>query len=189
MLILASGSTNRQQALTIARIPFRAVPANIDEKAIKAETIEARIQLIAKAKVDKVAASEKGLILGADGVNVCEGRLLEKPVTLEEAKEMLRFQSGKPAEFLTAYYLLNTQTNKVVQGVTRSSYRFRHLSPKEIDAYVTAEPVLNWAAAFSPLNSMAITFVEWMEGNPTQFCFSMPFDKIFPEIKASELTI
>ena len=183
-LILASGSKNRQQALTIARIPFVAVTADIDEKAIVHKDVRRRVVMIAEAKVDKVAEANQGLILGADGINLCNGKPLEKPESLDEACEMLKLQSGKKCSFVTGYVVKNTISGKVYKGVTESWYRFRELNDREIEDYVNNEPVMTWAAAFSPLNSSAIRFVEWMEGSPSQFAFSMPLDSLMPIFEA-----
>ena len=182
-LILASGSQNRQQALNLAKIPYKAVPADIDEKAIQHDDLKTRIVNIAKAKVEAVAQHHQGLILGADGVNVCNEELLEKPVDKKDAIRMLKLQSGQQASFLTGYYLLNTNTKKTYQGFTESKYQFRDLTNQEIERYVDSEPVFSWAAAFSPINSMGVTFIEWMHGSPSQFCFSMPFEEIVPILK------
>lgn len=182
-LILASGSQNRQQALTLAKIPFKAAPADIDERSIQDIDIRVRIVKIARAKVEAVAAHHQGLILGADGVNLVGGKVFEKPVDRDDAIRMIEAQSGTDCSFLTGYYILNTQTGTSYQGVTESKYRFRVLTEQEIIEYVDSEPVNNWAAAFSPINSSALKFIEWMEGSPGQFGFSMPFEDIIPILK------
>src|SRR3989344_4270589 len=93
-LIVASGSKNRQQALTLAKIPFVVVESQIDEKAIRDPNILKQVVKIAKAKVDSIKKKYSGLILGAGRVNICQGRILEKPSAREEAIYMLQLQSG-----------------------------------------------------------------------------------------------
>jgi septum formation protein len=182
-LILASSSKNRQQGLSLARIPFRIVPSDIDETSINHPDITEKLVMIAKAKVAKVAASNQGLILGFDGMNVCKGQQLGKPKDKTEAVAMIRLQSGNICSFFTGFYILNTQTKKEYQGITETRYKFRELSEVEINRHIETEPVMQWAAAFSPLNSSAITFVDWFQGSPSQFAFSMPFDRIIPILK------
>lgn len=183
MLILASGSQNRIQALTVAKIPFKSVPADIDEKSIRDENMREMVVKIARAKVETVAKSHSGVILGCDGVNVVDGQVLEKPVDRDDAIRMLKLQSGKESIFLTGYYLYNSDSGKTYQGTSECAYRFRDLSDAEIEKYVNSEPVYNWAAAFSPVNSSAITFLESVNGSLAQFCFSMPFEKLVPIFK------
>jgi len=182
-LILASGSKNRQHALTLAKIPFTAIPADIDEKSITDLNIYSRVVKISKAKVDKVAANHHGLIFGADGVNLCQGQVLEKPQYNHEAFEMIKLQSGRRNSFLTGYYLLNTRSQKTYQGTSECFYTFRDLDDQEINRYINSEPIFTWAAAFSPANSSAITFIDSIEGPFAEFCFSLPFEKLMPIFK------
>jgi len=186
-LILASGSNNRITALKLARIPFVSVPADIDEKAVQDLDINKRQILVAKSKVDKVADSHQGLILGADGVNICKGQVLEKPQDLSEARNMIKLQSGKRCSFLTGYYLINTYTSKIYSGTSECFYTFRDITDDEIDSYIHSEPVLTWAAAFSPANSSAITFINTIEGPFAEFCFSMPFEKLIPIFRQEKI--
>lgn len=179
-LILASGSKNRQTALTLAKIPFVSVPANINEKAIQDPDIRKRVVMVARAKVLKAAESHTGLILGANGVNICKGRVLEKPANKKEAIEMLEFQSGNDSSFLTGYFILNKNTKVQYEGTSETFYTFRELAHEEIANYVETEPVFQWAAAFSPGNSSAITFTEKIIGSYSNFTHSLPFEKIMP---------
>jgi septum formation protein len=186
-LILASGSKNRQEILTLARIPFIAIPSDIDESKIKDPDIYKRVVKIAKAKVLKVSEKHKGLILGGDGVNLVDKKVLEKPKSKKQAIQMLKLQSGKICSFLTGFYILNTVTKKSYQGTSETFYKFRSLSENEIKEYVEKEAVLTWAAAFSPANSMAIRFVEWIKGSYTNFNYSVPFEKVIPILQKESI--
>ncbi len=179
-LILASGSKNRKEALTLARIPFTAIPSDIDEAAIYDGDVKKRVMKIAKAKVEKISKSHQGLIFAGDGVNRCEGKVLEKPKSKNEAIEMLKLQSGKTCSFLTGYFILNTKTKKRYQGTVETMYTFRKLTVPEIKEYVEKENVYQWAAAFSPANSMAIRFVKNMNGSYSNFNYSVPLERIIP---------
>lgn len=179
-LILASGSQNRRQALNLAKIPFISVPSNINEAEIKDPDIRSRVIKVARTKVLKVAEKKKGVIYGADGVNLCQGKVLEKPKSLAQAYQMLKTQSGKLCSFLTGYYILNTKTGKTYRGTAETFYKFRQLTDSEIKEYIHSSPVLTWAAAFSPANSMALRFVKYVKGSYSNFNYSLPFDKVIP---------
>jgi 7-methyl-GTP pyrophosphatase len=187
MLILASGSKLRQLALKTAKIPFKAVASDIDETLIESIDIKDRVIKTAKAKVLEVAKKHQGLILGADGMNVVNGKIFGKPKDKKEATRMIQAQSGSTSTFYTGYYIINTKTGQSYQGLTESKYRFRILSDDEIKKYVDSESVTSWAAAFSPISSSGIKFTEWMEGSISQFCYSMPFDKIIPILKREKI--
>lgn len=202
-LILASGSKNRITALKLAHIKFDAIAADIDEKAIKHKDIKQRQVLVAKGKVEKIIADgikdvshdifsndepeTEFFVLGADGVNIVNGKVLEKPENESQAYEMIEAQSGKKSSFLTGYYAKNLVTGKTYEGTSETFYTFRKLTESEIMNYTKREPVLTWAAAFSPANSRAITFVDHIEGSYSNFSYSMPFEKLMPIFHAEGL--
>lgn len=179
-LILASGSFNRIQALKIGKIPFKSIPADIDEKSIKHSDIHQEVVLTAKAKVEKIAQNHQGIILGADGVNLVGRQVFGKPQNRRQAKQMLQAQSGNTSSFLTGFYLLNTRTDRSYQGTSETLYRLRRLTTAEINQYLDTEPYHSWAAAFSPLNSFAIRFVTFVKGSPSNFAFSLPLELLIP---------
>lgn len=107
-LVLASSSASRAAILRAAGLAFSAVPARIDETALieslLAEGARPRdiAEALAEAKTLKVAASAPAdaIVLGADQLLVCEGRILEKPAGRAEAETHLAFLSGKRHELV-----------------------------------------------------------------------------------------
>jgi septum formation protein len=107
MLILASQSASRRAMLEAARVPFMAVPARIDERALEAGLVgaapEAVARALARAKAEAVSAIHPGRwVLGSDSLVVCDGRRFDKPDSREAAAEHLRFFSGKTMELHSA---------------------------------------------------------------------------------------
>ena len=99
-LILASASAGRQHVLREAAIPFEAIPADVDERAIEASMgsrdPDAIAQALARAKAAAVSARAPGrFVLGADQVASCEGRLFGKPASMAAAADLLRFLSAR----------------------------------------------------------------------------------------------
>ncbi len=84
-------------------------------------------------------------VLGADTVVVCNGSLLGKPESEEQAEEMLRLLSGRTHEVITAVALAFGGTAGpavFAEDQVRTRVVFRELSDEEIDAYVaTGEPM------------------------------------------------
>ena len=100
-LILASGSEIRQQLLTNARVPFEAIPARVDEAAIRAALQEegAPPRDIADALAEAKARKQSNrhldrLVLGCDQVLEIDGTILSKPQTPNDARAHLRRLSG-----------------------------------------------------------------------------------------------
>lgn len=107
-LILASSSASRAAILRAAGLAFTAVPARIDETALieslKAEGAGPRdiADALAEAKTLKIAARAPAdaLVIGADQLLVCEGRIFEKPADRAEAESHLAFLQGKTHELV-----------------------------------------------------------------------------------------
>jgi septum formation protein len=111
MLILASQSASRRAMLEAAGVPFMALPARVDERAAEAGLAGAApgevAGRLAEAKAQAVAANHPGrLVLGSDSLVICAGRRFDKPATIEDAADHLRFFSGKTMELHSAAALV-----------------------------------------------------------------------------------
>ena len=89
-LVLASQSASRREMLTAAGVPFTALPAEVDERAIEAEmgsAPPAEVALaLARAKALAVSrAVPDAWVLGSDSLVTVEGRRFDKPASREEA--------------------------------------------------------------------------------------------------------
>lgn len=107
MIILASQSGSRRAMLEAAGVPFMALPAKVDERAIEAGLVGASADEVAVtlARAKARAVSElhpERLVLGSDSLVVCDGRRFDKPADRKSAAEHLRFFSGKTMELHSA---------------------------------------------------------------------------------------
>lgn len=107
-LILASSSASRAAILTAAGLTFEQIPARIDETALIESLIAGDVpprdiaDALAEAKTLKVAvkAPAGAIVIGADQLLVCEGRIFEKPKDRAEAVAHLTFLSSKRHELI-----------------------------------------------------------------------------------------
>lgn len=100
MIVLASQSASRKAMLEAAGVPFEAVPAELDERALEANLAGAApaavATALAEAKALAVADLRPGaLVLGSDSLVEVAGRRFDKPRSRDEAAGHLRFFSGK----------------------------------------------------------------------------------------------
>lgn len=106
-LILASGSRVRATLLRQAGLEFEILPADVDESATKRAMTGAEPMRIAEAlaslKALEVSWRRPGpLVIGADQILVCDGVLLDKPTTMDEACSHLRRLRGRTHHLCTA---------------------------------------------------------------------------------------
>lgn len=142
-MILASKSASRQAMLQAAGVPFTAVPANVDERAIEAGLgavpPHAIALALARAKARAVSAQVPGeLVLGSDSLVECSGRRFDKPETREAAAEHLRFFSGRVLNLHSAAVLVRDGAIVREDGAL-ASLHVAALSDRFIDDYLDHE--------------------------------------------------
>ena len=108
-MILASGSAIRAELLRRAGLDFSVVPGRIDEDAVRQSHLAAGgtardlADLLAELKAQKVSDKHPGtLVIGADQVLECEGRIFAKAESRAEAAEHLRALSAHPHRLMSA---------------------------------------------------------------------------------------
>jgi septum formation protein len=139
-LVLASQSRARQALLLNAGIPFDAVPADIDERAVQHASgltspgeIAARL---AEEKAAQVSSRLPGrLVLGADQTLALGERSFHKPADRAQAVAQLRALSGRRHELHSAIALVrNGQT--VFADVSVARMTMRQLDDAQIEGYL-----------------------------------------------------
>jgi septum formation protein len=107
-LLLASGSPRRRALLESAGIPLVVRPADVDEAERAHETPEAYAERVVTAKMQAARAQATGpfaAILVADTIVVCDGRVLGKPSSRDEAIDIVTRLSGRAHEVKTRFAL------------------------------------------------------------------------------------
>jgi septum formation protein len=164
-LILASASPRRARLLRQVGIPFRAVPAAVDESAGRPDPDPAELVVrLALAKARWVAARlGEGLVLGADTVVAHRGEILVKPRGPAEAREMLLRLSGGAHSVFTGLALVDAATGRCETGCAETRVWMRALETELIDAYVATDEPVDKAGAYG-IQGKAAFFVEKIEG-------------------------
>lgn len=141
-LILASQSSARQLLLANSGIPFEAMAAAIDERAIARSSGRSApgeiAALLAEAKAVFISKQYPGrLVLGADQTLALGERCFNKPANRAEAARQLRELAGRRHELHSAIAVVrNGETLFADVAVARMT--MRPLSETEIDAYLDA---------------------------------------------------
>ena len=178
-IILASSSPRRRDLLSMAGIPFKVWPAEVDEGSVEfdgtpAERAEKLAQLKACAVAGKV---KKGLVLGADTIVVCDGRIFGKPADDDDARKMLETLNGREHLVITGIALVNAGNREIRTGHETTRVRFSRLKNREIEAYINTGEHMDKAGAYAVQGKGAF-FVEGIDG-----CYSnvvgLPLKKLY----------
>ncbi len=101
-VILASASKSRAQLLLDAGVPHQVVPANVDEDEVKRSLAREGApplvvaQTLAELKAQQISRRHRdALVIGADQVLDCGGRLFDKPADLDHARAHLIALRGR----------------------------------------------------------------------------------------------
>ena len=90
MIILASQSPRRQELLKLITSDFEIKVSNVDETLPDKITPKEAVMYLSKIKAEPFADGDV-IVIGADTVVALDGKILGKPKSEENAKEMLRY--------------------------------------------------------------------------------------------------
>lgn len=160
-IILASQSPRRKELLELMHIPFTIRVADIDETMDAAHPYE-EVARVSREKAQAAVRSDDELVIAADTIVVCDGQILGKPKTEEQAAQMLCLLSGRKHQVMTGLTVL--QGEKYVCCTEVANVYFRPLSKREIDAYIRSKEPMDKAGAYG-IQGGAAVFVERIEGD------------------------
>jgi septum formation protein len=129
---------------------------------------------LAKEKALAVARQRPGaVVIGSDQVAVCDGRILGKPGTPENALDQLLWQAGKSTDFHTAICLGRLDRQGQLQTsirtvTTRVVWRSKdELTTDRLSQYIACENPVDCAGA-AKSEGLGITLIHAFEGpDPT----------------------
>jgi septum formation protein len=142
-LILASASPRRAEILREAGFAFTIISAATDETPFPNESPQDLVQRLAEAKAELVAARAVGpaIIIAADTEVVLDGRVLGKPRTTDDARNMLGKLSGRTHSVITGVTLVRLPDAERRSFVESTSVQFAKIPDDEILRYLaTGEP-------------------------------------------------
>ena len=161
-LILASASPRRKELLSLFGIPFIIRAADIDETMDPGKPPFEEVARVSALKALVIPHEEDDIVIAADTIVVCQGTVLGKPRTKEEAHAMLRLLSGRDHQVMTGCSVLRGGETRTFTEVT--DLHFRPLTEKEIARYVESGEPMDKAGAYG-IQGGAALFCERMAGD------------------------
>ena len=141
-LILASGSEARHDLLRNAGLTIAAMPARVDEVAVRdamlAEKAKPRdiADALAELKAQKISTKHPAsMVIGCDQVLNLNGALLSKPQTPDMAREQLKRMRNQRHDLLSAVVICEAG-RPVWRHIGVARMQMREFSDKYLDQYV-----------------------------------------------------
>jgi septum formation protein len=164
-IVLASASPRRREILELSGLRFRVDTSRYEETldhTVNPHNLAKRLSL---EKARAVAGKYKdALIIAADTFIVFKGKLLGKPHTPEEARNMLTMLNGKSHSVITGYTILDTGAGQKITRSIETKVWFKNASAQELDAYVATREPIGKAGAYA-IQGCGAMIVKKIEGD------------------------
>lgn len=173
-IVLCSTSPYRKLLLNKLNIDFECAKPNIDESAFDNESPLALVERLAIEKAQAVSTQySEALIIGSDQVALCDGEILGKPHTVENAIKQLQKFSGSSVTFYTGLAVHDSQSNVTKSIVEPFIVHFRTLTLHEITRYIEIEQPLKCAGSFKS-EGLGICLFKKLEGDDPNSLIGLP---------------
>ncbi|MFQ9465358.1 MAG: Maf family protein [Gallintestinimicrobium sp.] len=208
-LVLASASPRRRELLSQIGLEFTVMPSTKEENA-KATEAGALVQELSRQKAvdiweqlsggqgqnpdaDQEQISEETqepnlngkrqpelLVIGADTVVCCEGKILGKPHSREAAAEMLTALQGRSHEVYTGVTLYSQ--SETVTFFECTQVEFYPMTEVEISEYIDSKEPMDKAGAYG-IQGLGARFVKGIRGDYNNVV-GLPVGRLYQELKS-----
>jgi len=179
-LVLASNSRTRKQVLDNVGILYEVKPSNIEEISDKLDPKEYVMDLSSQ-KAEAIAKSENNcIILSADSIIYIDDKKLEKPTTIEKAKEMLKNLSGRVNYAVTGVTIIDLYNNKKVIFNEVTEVYFDEMIEEEINWYIENEKYIFERCGYS-MSGLASIYIPKINGDYYNI-LGMPINRVYKEL-------
>lgn len=162
-IYLASKSPRRRELFSLITDRFVCVSADVDESRVTAPDGQALSLALGELKCRAAAAEyPDGVVIGCDTVVWIDGKVLGKPHSVDEAREMLRLLSGRLHEVYTGVCVScgGAETSFSV----RTGVRFSPIPAEEIERYIQTDDPYDKAGGYG-IQGWAARWIEGIDGD------------------------
>ena len=208
-LVLASASPRRRELLSQIGLEFTVMPSTKEENA-KTTEAGALVQELSRQKAVDIWEQLSGgqgqnpdadqeqiaeetqepnlngkrqpelLVIGADTVVCCEGKILGKPHSREAAAEMLTALQGRSHEVYTGVTLYSQ--SETVTFFECTQVEFYPMTEVEISEYIDSKEPLDKAGAYG-IQGLGARFVKGIRGDYNNVV-GLPVGRLYQELKS-----
>lgn len=184
-IILASASPRRRELLTQIGLDFEVVVSETEEKIISTEPAKVVEELSAQkagAVWEKLAAMADTVVLGADTVVACDGKILGKPVDVENAVAMLRMLQGREHEVYTGVTVLYEENGekKALTFHEKTTVHFYPMTEAQIREYVATGDPMDKAGSYG-IQGFCARYIRGIEGDYNNVV-GLPAGRVYQEL-------
>lgn len=162
-IILASASPRRKEIFTLADLSFEVLPSSVEEVVTKEIPHEVVMELASQKAWDIWEKTKKDrMVVGADTVVACDGKILGKPKDEEDAFKMLSMLSGRTHQVYTGVSLIWKDREHTFYEETEVT--FYPMTEEEIFKYISTKEPMDKAGAYG-IQGKAAAFIRGICGD------------------------
>lgn len=165
-IILGSASPRRKELLAGLGVSFEVDTKNNFEEVYSPETPHERIpQVLSEGKSFGFhrELAENEILITSDTLVLCEGHVMGKPHSREEAYDMLRLLSGRSHKVITAVTIRDRQ--KTSTSSDTAIVHFKELTDEEIYHYIDTYRPFDKAGAYGIQEWIGYIGIDHIEGS------------------------
>lgn len=180
-IILASSSPRRKEIADQMGLEYEIIPSNYEEDMTMRLEPKDLVKTLALGKAKEVANRQEeeteAIVIGIDTFITYNKKLLGKPKSVNEAREMLKMISGKIIKAYTGVAIIDIKNKNEMIDYDITEIILANLTDTEIDNYINTGEPLDKAGAIG-IQGLGSIFIKKING-----CFSgavgLPENKIY----------
>ena len=140
-------------------------------------------ETLAKTKAQSVVKKKDELIIGSDQILVCESKLIDKPRTIQEAKQNLIFLRNKKHKLISSVVVI-CKDDIVFKETKVAILKMRNISDNDIEMYLAKnkQTALNCVGSYKIEENYRYNFLEIIKGD-LETIIGFPARKFIERIK------
>ncbi|MDE5888822.1 MAG: Maf family protein, partial [Bacilli bacterium] len=122
---------------------------------------------------------------GLDTIVLTNGKIIEKPTSLEEARQNIIESSSNYSKVITGISIINLITNETINTFQETKIYFKKINNCDVDFYLNNEPDIMYASGFI-IENIASNFIEKIEGSYYNI-LGAPVEKIYEILNTMDI--
>lgn len=183
-IILASASPRRKELLEQIGIEFFCHPAVGEEKVSKTNPKDIVKELALQKATEVAKQYPDAIVLGADTIVSCDGQILGKPVSRQNAMEMLNMLQGRTHEVLTGVCILKMIDGTIAEQILfeeETKVEMHAMSFEEIEEYVKSGECDDKAGSYG-IQGKCAAFIKGIIGDYYNVV-GLPVSRVYQSLK------
>lgn len=180
-LILASSSKFKREILDKVFIKHISVDSKYDEDISDYIDVYDYVKKLSLGKANGVINEfNEGIILGLDTVVYVDDKIIEKPNSMDDARNNIYLCMNNSTKVITGITLINLYNNEIITDYVESIVKLRDISEDDINYYFDNEKDAMYASGFI-IETIMSNFIENINGSFYNI-LGMPVETIYKYI-------